>query len=525
MRILIATGLAAAGLAAASLWSAPAAASAEFDCRACETSQRFYDLRAGALSWTGPANAHHLGALVSAVEAAGRHGLRSSDYHLAALAAADAQAPDERIDRLATDAYITLAAHLHTGRVDPVSIEPNWTALPRERDLAAYLDAALTQDAVKDSLEALAPASDSYRRLMGALEHYRSLEAAGGWTQVDAGPVLRLDEQGPRVAQLRTLLTATGDLPEADAEADDPELSDPELFDESLDAALRRFQRRLSLEPDGVVGARTLAQLNITTQQRIDQIRANMERWRWLPEDLGERHIRVNIADFSLEARAGGVVEQRHEVIVGRLFRRTPVFSASMTYFVLNPWWETPVSLTVRDKLPAFRNDPGSVERLGFQVIDRQGQLVDPSTIDWQSVPAQNFPYRVRQAPGPLNALGVVKFMFPNRHNVYIHDTPTRGLFARVRRDFSSGCIRVQDPMRLADWVAAETPAFTPERMRQIVAGGAETRVSLSRPVMVHILYLTAVSDAETGVRFVDDLYERDGGLIAALDATAPRVE
>jgi len=505
---------------AAGLWGAPAAASAAFDCRACKTSQRFYELREEALSWTGPANAHHLDALVRAIEASRRHGLRARDYHLAELAAADARAPDERTDRLATDAYITLAAHMLSGRVDPVSIEPDWTALPRERDLAAYLHAALTQDAVEDSLEALAPSSDSYRRLVDALERHRVLEAAGGWTGVDAGPVMRPGDRGPRIAQLRARLTATGQLPETEVEAEDPE-----LFDEAMDAAMRRFQRSLSLEPDGLVGARTLAQLNVTPQQRIDQIRANMERWRWLPEDLGERHIRVNIADFSLEARAGGEVEQRHDVIVGRLFRRTPVFSASMTYFVLNPWWETPASLTVRDKLPAFRNDPGSVERLGFQVIDRQGQLVDPSTIDWQSVPAQNFPYRVRQAPGPLNALGVVKFMFPNRHNVYVHDTPTRGLFARVRRDFSSGCIRVQDPMRLADWVAADTPAFTPERMRTIVAGGTETRVSLRRPVMVHILYLTAVTDAESGVRFVDDLYDRDGGLIAALDAPAPRVE
>ncbi|KAA5804006.1 L,D-transpeptidase family protein [Alkalicaulis satelles] len=515
MRLLIA-----ASLAAACMWSAPASASAVFDCRACETSQRFYDLRAGALSWTGPANAHHLGALVRAVEGAQRHGLRAADYHLAELAAADAETPDERIDRLATDAYITLAAHLLSGRVDPVSIEPNWTAARRERDLAAYLHVALTQDAVEESLEGLAPASDSYRALMDMLERYRALEAAGGWARVDEGGVLRPGDRGARVAQMRARLAASGDLAEADAQSEDPE-----LFDSALEAAVRGFQRRLSLEPDGVVGARTLAQLNTTPAQRINQLRANMERWRWLPEDLGERHIRVNIADFTLEARAGGVVEQRHDVIVGRLFRRTPVFSASMTYFVLNPWWETPPSLTVRDKLPAFRNDPGSVERLGFQVIDRQGQLVDPSTIDWHAVPAQNFPYRVRQAPGPLNALGVVKFMFPNRHNVYIHDTPTRGLFARVRRDFSSGCIRVHDPMRLADWVAAETPDFTPERMRTIVERGNETRVSLRRPVMVHILYLTAVSDAEAGVRFVDDLYERDGGLIAALDAAAPRVE
>lgn len=300
---------------------------------------------------------------------------------------------------------------------------------------------------------------------------------------------------------------------------------DAELYDETLAESVRVFQRRASLDPDGVIGERTLRQLNVSTAERVAQLEANLERWRWLPDDLGRRHIRVNIADFSLEARADGVVERRHDVIVGRLYRRTPVFSASMSYVVVNPWWETPHSLAVRDKLPAFQRDPATVTHLGFQVVSREGAVVDPATIDWTSLSASNFPYRIRQSPGPMNALGEVKLMFPNRHNVYLHDTPTRDLFAQTRRDFSSGCVRVRDPLALTAWALAETPGWTPERVTALAAGSTETPVTLARAVPVHILYWTAVMDDATGVRFVDDLYNRDGRLLAALSEAPPPLE
>ncbi len=502
------------------------AVAVNYDCRACETGARFYQTRELSLAWTGPANAHLYDDLVLAVRGAASHGLDPADYHLALLEAGDPQRPELDLDQLATDAYLTLAAHLLSGRLNPVTIEPDWTAARRGRDLVAYLQAALGNDAIVESLEALAPVQPGYQALREALAHYRSITAVGGWPGIDPGPTLRPGDRGPRVAQLRTRLQATGDVTATvSAAAPDATAPDLELFDPALDAAVRIFQHRASLDPDGIVGALTLAQLNTRAEERVAQIRANLERWRWLPEDLGRRHIRVNIADFSLEARADGVIERQHDVIVGRLYRRTPVFSASMTYFVINPWWETPPSLATRDKLPAFRADPDAVTRLGFQVIDRSGSLVDPSTIDWATVPATNFPYRLRQSPGPLNALGEVKFMFPNPHNVYLHDTPTRGLFAQTRRDFSSGCVRVRDPLLLAEWVAAESPNMTPTRLQTIAAGNEETRIPLTRAIPVHILYWTAVLDWETGVRFVNDVYDRDTVLIAALDSPPPPLE
>ena len=499
--------------------AAPDAYSLTFDCRACETGARFYEGRDQALAWTGPANAALFSDLLDAVRAAETHGLDPNDYHLSMLELIDPSVADLDADTLATDAYLTLAAHLLAGRLDPVSVEPDWTAARRGRDLAAYLQGALASGAVVESLEALAPVQPGYDALRAALLRYRAIVEEGGWPSVDAGPTLRPGERSPRVVQLRARLEATGDA------APLAEGGEAELFDEALASAVQAFQRRASLDSDGVVGARTLLQLNITPAQRVAQLEANLERWRWLPDDLGRRHIRVNIADFSLEARADGVVERRHDVIVGRLYRTTPVFSASMSYVVVNPWWETPRSLAVRDKLPAFQRDPESVTRLGFQVIDREGSSVDPATIDWTALTASDFPYRLRQAPGALNALGEVKLMFPNRHNVYLHDTPTRDLFARTRRDFSSGCVRVRDPLELTAWALSETPGWTPERLAALAAGNTETPVTLAQSIPVHILYWTAVLDEVSGVRFVDDIYERDGRVMAALNEAPPPLE
>lgn len=483
--------------------------------RAKVSVERFYALRDGALAWTGPANRPLFEALLEGLAGASAHGLDPADYHLAELRAADPDEPGPELDRIATDAYLTLAAHLLSGRVDPVSVEPDWTAARRERDLVAYLQSALGTDAVPASLQALAPTQPGYAALMRALARYRAIASRGGWPGVDSGPALRRGDSGPRVEQLRRRLETTGDSAAPDGAS--------EFFDAALEEAVRRFQRRANLEPDGIAGSATLAQLNVPVEARVAQIRANMERWRWLPADLGRRHVRVNIADFRLEARADGAVEREHDVVVGQLFRKTPVFSGVMTYLVLNPWWETPPSLAVKDKLPAFRRNPGTVSALGFQVIDRQGRLVEPSSINWSAVSPASFPYRLRQAPGPQNALGDIKFMFPNAHNVYLHDTPTRGLFAKARRDFSSGCIRVKDPLPLAAWVLQGMPDWDLARIESVAAGEAETRVPLGRSIPVHLLYWTVVQDTGSGsdgsgVRFLPDIYERDARLIAALD-------
>jgi len=503
--------------------------------------------------WTGPAaDTALLKDLVIAIRASASHGLNPQHYHLAQLEAVNVLRFDPATDDLASRVYLSLAGDLLAGRFDPVRFEPDWTAPRRTRDLPAYLRQAMADNRIAGSLEALAPDEPGYTALRNALPRYQAIAEAGGWPAIDAGPELQSGDRGPRVAQLRARLEASGelaplatpvaaedqanrntdpvtpDLASPDPASPDPASpgpADPEFFDPALQAAVEAFQRSARLEIDGRVGSQTLNELNLSADYRASQIRANLERYRWLPEAMGRRHIRVSIADFSLEARNEGVVERHHDAIVGLTWRPTPVFSAEMTYIVVNPWWETPASIAVRNELPLFRADPGAVTRLGFQVLDRDGNIVDPATIDWNTVPARDFPYRLRQAPGPLNALGEVKLIFPNPHNVYLHDTSNRDLFANNRRCFSSGCVRLRDPFELADWVIAETPQLTPEGLREIAAGNTETRLSLAQPIPVYVLYWTVVHDPATGIRFVADLYQRDDELISALEATPPPVE
>ena len=467
---------------------------------------RFYAGRDYRAAWTNSA----MEQLLQAVRDAELHGLEPAHYHLEALQRASVAGSPVELELIASDAYLTLAAHLLGGRVNPVSIEPDWTVIRRERDLAAYLEQAITTGDIAETLEQLAPPGATYARLKQALQQYRKAAADGGWRAIANGPALKPGDAGIRVRDLRHRLRATGLLAASDDASD--------VFDTDLEVAVAAFQRRIGLEADGVVGPMTLRELNKSPEVRAAQIRANLERWRWLPDDLGKRHIQVNIADYRLQAVQDGQVEREHDVIVGRKYRETPVFSGQISYVVLNPWWETPHNLARLDKLPAFRQDPSAAERLGFEVLDRNGRAVPASSIDWSQYSANSFPFRLRQRPGPLNALGQAKLMFPNPHNVYLHDTPSRELFSRGERAFSSGCVRVADTLGLTSWVLAQTPGWDRARIDAVIDSQQETRVDLAIRVPVHILYFTAVVSSDGALRLVNDVYERDQRLIDALN-------
>jgi|GEM_PF-18956 len=530
----------------------------------------FYVRRSFLPAWQGERCEPLRSALLTAIEASASHGLRPQDYHLDGLAArVDC---DVEFELLATDAWLLLGAHLHGGRVDPLSVEPDWSAVRPGVDLQQTLQEALDTAHIAEALHALAPQDGYYAELREVLAAERLRPVQPAAPQIEDGPSLRPGDSGPRVAQLRARLRWLGALAEpverieamalaldaasrtgpgfegalaaahaaqaaqlgaatspaaperAEAGQAHAQQNDTEhAFDPSLELLIRELQQRANLEPDGVVGPQTLALLQRDRAARIDQLRVNLERWRWLPRDLGERHIRVNIADFSLEARASGRVEQVHPVIVGSRFRRTPSFSAPLRYVVLSPWWEVPRTLAVEDKLPLFRRDPGAFSRLGFELLAADGSAVDASAVDFSRLSKNYFPYRLRQRPGPANALGQAKLILPNRHSVYLHDTPTRGLFSRVRRDFSSGCIRVENVTGLVAWALAETPGWDAPRIAAELAARDDQRVNLIAPIPVHLLYLTVVADAARGVRYLDDLYGRDPALLAALDAAARR--
>jgi len=256
----------------------------------------------------------------------------------------------------------------------------------------------------------------------------------------------------------------------------------------------------------------------------IDKLRVNLERWRWLPQALGPRYVFANIPGLDVTAFENDLNVARFTAIFGKTDRKTPVFSDEVEYIVFNPWWEVPDSIARKDKLPQFRRDPGAVTRLGYKVLDKSGRAVDPGSVDWNMFSARNFPYTLRQAPGPHNALGQVKIMFPNAHSVYLHDTPDKSLFDAEQRLFSSGCIRVEAPLDLAGWLLRTTPGWDRGRLYEAVASGVETRADLAAPIPVHVVYFTAVTDRTCGrTQYLSDVYSRDSAVLKALQAPLAR--
>jgi len=481
--------------------------------------RRFYLQRSFQPAWSDNGSlTTALTELLASIDAASIQGLDPADYHQAALAQlampplGPGQATD--LELLATDAYLLLASHYLGGRVNPEQLDPEWRADRRELDLVKHLEQALASDHVGASLTELLPQQPGYRLLTEQLVAYRQhLD----WPSVPAGPKLETGSTGPRVAALRARLAADGLLAGSNAPQD--------TFDSTVADAVRAFQAQHGLETDGVVGSDTLAELNLSRADRARQIRVNLERWRWLPNELGRRHLRVNIADYRLEAWQDGQRQIDMKVIVGRDYRRTPVFSELMRYLVLNPRWVVPPSIAVKDKLPQFRKDPASVVAKGFEIYQGWGsdeRRIDPASIDWRAVNGRSFPYRLVQRPGPQNALGQIKFMLPNKFDVYLHDTPDRQLFARNQRNFSSGCIRLQRPLDLAVWVLSETPPWNRAQIDRELASGVEQTVRLKTPIPVHIQYWTAWVDDADQLQLRRDLYGRDKALAAALDQAAP---
>jgi murein L,D-transpeptidase YcbB/YkuD len=313
---------------------------------------------------------------------------------------------------------------------------------------------------------------------------------------------LKPGDRNPRVAALRARLEASGDLPPAA-----PAAADRDLFDPPLQDGLRKVQNRHGLDADGTAGKGTLAALAVPAERRVRQIEINLDRWRWLPRDLGERYIVVNIAGFQLDLVEGGAPALSMRVVAGKPTSRTPMFSGMMTNIVLNPYWNPPPGIVKKEILPHIARDSGYAEREGFEVVSTGSRV------------------EVRQRPGPKNALGKVKFLFPNRFDVYLHDTPSRSLFSRTVRSFSHGCIRLEKPLELAEYLLKDDPAWTPKRIAAALAKGREQWVGVPRPLPVHLVYWTAWVGGAGTVQFRDDLYGRDKPLLEILGKDEPQAE
>ncbi len=405
---------------------------------------------------------------------------------------------------------------------------------------------ATAASAGSSALDRPRPRRLEYRRLRTALERYRHIASTGGWARVPDGPVVHPGDRVPRayLTMLASRLEAEGDLapgaapppaprpavaqalpPAGGPAADAAAPAEAEVvYGPDLAGAVRRFQGRLGLEVDGNVGSRTLEAMNVPALERIRQIELNMERWRSLPVELAPRRLEVNIPAFMLRVVDDGHTVATMKVVVGTTHAATPAFNEDMTYVVLNPYWNVPRSIMRHEIAPAAARDPGYLPSHRYEVVDGWGgkgaRRVDPASIDWASVAAGgSFRYRVRQLPGPGNALGRIKFMLPNSYNVYLHDTPSESLFDRAQRSFSHGCVRVQHPLDLARWVFRDDPAWPPDRLASAVASGRRKWIVLPQPIPVYLLYRTAWVDGDGTTHFRNDLYGRDRKLARALDS------
>jgi murein L,D-transpeptidase YcbB/YkuD len=497
----------------------------------------FYAARDYAPAWTGsqglvpPARA-----LLAEIGRVDTDGLSPEDYHYSRLqamalrlenGASEASAAPmlhlrADFDLLMTDAAFLLGAHILGGRVNPETIHADWSAFSHEVDLIGLLNDGLRGAHLTQLFEALRPPYTGYTGLRRALAAYRRMAAAGGWSRLEEGPPLQLGDENPAVASLRERLRISGDLDDASS----PVV--PYVFDAPLEAAVKTFQYRHGLAADGVVGANTRQALNVPVEQRIQQLLINMERWRWIPNELGPRYLVVNIADFNLTMVDEGRVRGTMRVVVGRAYRKTPVFSGTMTYLEFNPSWNIPRRLAIEDILPRVRKDPDYIRQQGIRIFSGWSEdavSLSPDEVDWGALNENHFPIRLQQAPGPHNALGRIKFMFPNPHAVYLHDTPAKGLFNAVSRGFSSGCIRVEDPTALAAFVLEGTAGWDRTIIEKHLRDGEQRIVWLQQPIPVHLLYWTAWTDASGMVFFRKDIYDRDAPLMRALqEKPSPKV-
>lgn len=458
----------------------------------------FYELRDYAPAWLlGKRRLEEAASVADALLAADRHGLSPSDYRANRIRTLLHPGPgtDEAaatLDVLLTDGLMRYGRHQLRGRVDVQRLHPGWQLPQRTLDLAEVVQRSLQADTLDALLARLSPPYAAYDKLRRALARYRNLAERGGWPRVPEGGSLRLGDDDARVLALRKRLQGTADL-DTFAAADSARAS---TFDAALEDAVRGFQQRQGLTVDGIVGPKTQQALNVPVEHRVRQILLNLERWRWMPADLGARYIAVNIPDFSLRVVEDGDSVLSMRVIVGTTGWPTPLFSASITEVVLAPYWNIPSSIVQNEILPKLRRDPTYLQRNEIRRL--------PSG-------------RLRQDPGPTNPLGQVKFIMPNPHGVLLHDTPSRYLFDRSQCTFSHSCIRLQRPLDLAQYVLREDTTWTRSAMEEAIRTATDVHVPVPETLEVHVLYRTAWVDARGRMHFRRDVYGHDARLSAAL--------
>lgn len=449
-------------------------------------------------------------ALFDAIEASAGHALPRASYDAdglnAALKSARTTADLGTAEGLMTKAFLAYARDIATGVLVPRTVVSDIVRDVPQIDGAQYL-AAFVKSSPRKFMQSLAPKSSEYNRLLDEKEKLLQVIAKGGW-----GPKLRDKKlspgaQGSDVIALRDRLMAQGYL----------RRSVSATFDGDMQKAVQHFQLDHGLTPDGVVGSGTVAELNVTAEQRLAAIVVAMERERWTNFDKGRRHILVNLTDFSAKIITNGRLEFETRAVIGtnRDDQRSPEFSDEMEHMVVNPTWNVPRSITVNEYLPALKKNPNAHSYLNL--INTSGQVVSRAGIDFSQYSEKTFPFDLKQPPSDRNALGLVKFMFPNRYNIYLHDTPSKSLFSREVRAFSHGCIRLSDPFDFAYALLSVQSANPKATFHAALDSGRETVIALEKHVPVHLMYRTAFTKPTGGIQYRRDIYGRDAKIFDAL--------
>jgi murein L,D-transpeptidase YcbB/YkuD len=492
--------------------------------RLWKLTRTFYERREFVPAWIEDGvPTSHIDALLRAIESADSDGLDPELYGAGLLHQRKTEASSgflthkgfdleeaAAMDVWLTRLYMSFGSDLADGIVDLARADPTWKIERTRFDPLSELQRALADNRVAESLLQLTPATPDYLALRAVLKAYREQANSGGWPRVPANARLKPDESSPVVPALAARLAASGDLPTTE-----PSSGEPSRYGSELQDAVKRFQRRHGLTDDGVVGPAVVAELNVPIETRIRQIELNMERWRWLPRDLGDPHILVNIPEMRLDVWDHGSTPVSMRVVVGKTDTPTPIFNGRMTYVVLAPFWNVPADIAQKETLPAILNDPGFLARTNMEVVDNSGRAVSARDIDL-STPDR---YRFRQRPGTSNALGLVKFMFPNQFNVYLHDTPADSLFSRASRSFSHGCVRVEEPDKLVQYVLRDQPEWTTDRITEAMHAAEERVVKLKTAIPIYLGYWTARVTPDHVVQFRKDVYGIDGRQAATLAA------
>ncbi|NQZ53040.1 MAG: L,D-transpeptidase family protein [Piscirickettsiaceae bacterium] len=442
------------------------------------------------------------------------HGLNPDDYHFSVLRQLDpttGESTAQQFDFLLTDGLLKLIHDIAVGRLDSSSVDPQWF-IPKETFNASdFLHQALLSSHLKTELNSLAPHSNEYVKIATAITRYQTYINQGGWGAIPETPLLRLNDTHPNIPAIQARLAF-----------EDKYLAvthrvKSSLFDPLMEQSIRRFQQKYGLKVDGIFGSETRHAMNIPARERLQQIKITLERYRWMPSDLGQRYLIVNIANYTLHAIENGATKLSMRVIVGTKNRPTPSFTSKMDHLVYNPYWNIPRKLARLDLLPKQQENSNYFylqDIRVFTIDDGQKFEHDPYDIDWGLITRQNFSYTLRQDPGDQNALGKLKFKFSNRWDIFLHDTPHKELFNETNRSLSSGCIRVEDPIALANFSLVEN---NPQQsVLDIIASHENRGQKLSNPLSIYAVYFTVWLDGNE-VRFSPDVYGRDARIAELL--------